>query len=257
MISGTGLPTETFALILFLTAFLVISFLYGTIGHGGATGYLAISALAGLPLQKIRPLALFLNLFVAGSGWYQYNKAGHFRFRLLAPLAIVSIPAAYLGGKIILPPNIFAGILGGILFLVAIRFLFLKQPVSGRTPEDLLDFWTGAAFLGGILGFLAGLTGIGGGVFLSPALLALGWADAKTTAATSAAFIVLNSASGLLALWGPGIFDPLLTVVCLAVVLIGGILGAMWGSRGISTLGLQRVMAGVLVMASIKLLSEA
>jgi len=236
--------------------FLVASFLYSSVGHGGASAYLAISALLGLTRGTMVPIALALNVLVTSLGLWHYGRAGHFSPRLLLPFALTSVPMAYLGGSVEISPQAFALMLGVTLLVAALRLLGLSRTITPRQLRPTL-LWPAGLALGALLGFLAGLIGVGGGIFLSPLLLFLGWADAKRTAATAAAFIWLNSLSGLLAhaLKGSpewGLFIPLL-----AVVALGGAAGSKLGASRLSHVGVQRLLGTVLLLASIKLLLQA
>ena len=185
--------------------FFIVAMLYASVGHGGASGYLALFVLFGIAQSGVVPIALMLNTLVAGLGWIVYMRRGFFSASLLLPFVIGSIPAAFVGGRIQLSSTAFSLVLGATLVLAALRMLFLRevQPVSNVAVTRQRQVWS--VVLGIILGLLAGMVGIGGGVFLSPILLFLKWADAKQTAAVSSAFIVLSvlivsvSVSGTLA----------------------------------------------------------
>lgn len=233
------------------------SFLYSTVGHGGGSAYLAILVLVDLPRTAIAPVALSLNILVSSLGSWNYGRAGHFSFQLLAPFVAASVPAAFLGGSIALPPRAFAAVLGVSLLLAAVRLLWLGRRIKAKWVRAPGYFWPAALILGFGLGFLAGLIGIGGGIFLSPLILLLGWADAKRTAAVSAAFVLLNSASGLSAHALRGGPDLALLLPLLAVVAIGGSVGSRLGAYRFSPVAIQRLLGGVLLVASFKLLHRA
>ncbi len=226
--------------------------LYSSVGHAGASGYLAVMAILGTPTVVMRPTALILNLAVASIGTVQFVRAGYFRWSLLWPLAIASIPAAYVGGRITLPSATYRAIVGVVLLLSAIRFVMtLRSPdvVKRKMPLPL------ALSIGLVLGFLAGLTGVGGGIFLSPVLLIGGWADLRTTAATSVSFILLNSAAGLI---GQGVAVSVVRDIAplwAIAAVIGGLIGAHMGSRRLPVPALRGVLAVVLVAAGIKLIT--
>ena len=238
--------------VLLPAAILVAAVLYSSVGHGGASAYLAVMALAGLSSAVMRPSALVLNLVVAAISAFRFARAGWFRWRLLWPFAVTSIPFAFLGGSITLPEALYKRMLGLVLLFAAYRLWRVfgkgeKPPV----PPPLLA----ALAWGAVIGMLSGLTGVGGGIFLSPLLLLAHWAEPKETAAVSAAFIWVNSFAGLLgkpaslAALPPGI--ALWAVAAAA----GGILGAGLGSRRLPSLVLRRVLAVVLVVAGVKLLA--
>lgn len=239
-----------------LPLFLIAAVLYSSVGHGGASAYLAILVMAGFDRPSIAPTVLVLNLLVTVTGFINYYRAGHFSPRLLLPFVLTSIPGAFLGGMIVLPPKIFSGILGVTLLAASLRFLLLTQAIQPRPSLGSAITYGVGLPVGFILGFLAGLVGIGGGIFLSPLLLILGWADAKKTAAVSAAFIILNSTSGLAAhlLRQTPNWELLLPLA--ATVPVGGLVGSWWGAFRLLPVTIQRLLGVVLLVASIKLLGE-
>ncbi len=233
--------------------FFLIALLYSSVGHGGASGYLAALVLAGYARPSIAPMVLTLNIMVTMLGWFHFKRAGHFSLRLLLPFVLTSVPAAFLGGLILLPTRIFSLLLALGLFCAAIRMLMALRPMHRfHSPSFALLFRIGP-IIGALLGFLAGLTGIGGGIFLSPLLLLIGWAENKQTAATSAAFIVTNSISGLSAHLIRGGGDWSLFLPLGLAVLIGGGIGSWSGAFRLPPLVLQRILGVVLLLASGKL----
>ncbi len=242
---------------LLLPSFLIVSFLYSTVGHGGASAYLAISALVGLSHQEMVPMALSLNLAVAGIGFWHYWQAGYFSRQLLLPFVLTSIPGAFIGGSLSLSPRVFALLLGLTLLLASVRLLGLGREIRPKWTVESRILWPAGLVTGFVLGLLAGLIGIGGGIFLSPLLLFLSWADAKRTAAVSSAFIVLNSASGLLAHTLQGSPNWALGLPLVAAVMIGGGLGSRLGALRFSPVTVQRLLGAVLLLASFKLLQQA
>jgi uncharacterized membrane protein YfcA len=234
----------------------LIALLYSSVGHGGASGYLAVLALAGFAKPAITPVVLWLNLVVAGLAFHAYYRAGHFIPRLLAPFIVTSLPATVIGGMLHVGSRAYALILGAALVLSAGRFLFVPNPVSAPGPVDPRTIWRVGPPAGAALGLLAGLVGIGGGVFLSPLLLLLRWADAKQTGALSAAFIVINSLGGLAGHLARGaMFDWSLAAPLSAAVVIGGTVGSQVGATRLSRPALQRLLAVVLTAAGIKLIA--
>ncbi|WP_231596901.1 sulfite exporter TauE/SafE family protein [Synechococcus sp. CBW1004] len=235
----------------------LVAFLYATVGHAGASGYIAVLALAGLPAALIKPLALLLNLVVAAQGSWQFWRAGHLRGSLLWPLLASGMPAAFLGGWLDLPTEWFQRLVALVLLASALRFLRQpRDPERLHTPPLPLLLLSGAG-----LGLLAGLTGTGGGVFLTPLLLLAAWATTRQAAAVSSLFILVNSFSGLMGLLlarqGIGLAPaPQLGWLLLTVLLAGG-LGSRLGSRHWPVSWIRRVLALVLLLAAWKLLGFA
>lgn len=237
-----------------LAALALVAFLYATVGHAGASGYIAVLALEGLPAAQIKPLALLLNLVVASQGSWQFWSAGHLRAALLWPLLLSGMPAAFLGGWLDLPTAWFQRLVALVLLASALRFL--RQPDDPerlRSPSLLLLLGSGAG-----LGLLAGLTGTGGGVFLTPVLLHAGWATTRQAAALSSLFILANSLSGLLGLLlarqGAAVVPSGRLGWLLLTVLLAGALGSRLGSRHWPVGWIRRCLALVLLLAAWKLL---
>ena len=232
---------------------LFAAFGYAAVGHGGASAYIAAMALAGIAPQEMRPIALLLNILVSSLGAYKFYRAGYFRWRLFWPFAVVSIPLAYVGGAITLPGQAYK-ILVGVVLLYAAWQLWR----SGRAGEEMREVrepplpW--AMAIGAAMGLLAGLTGVGGGIFLSPLLLMLGWAGTKQTSAVAAPFILVNSIAGLAAVFvTKSAALPTYVWILAAAVLVGGWLGAEYGSRRFANPVVRRVLAVVLALADAKM----
>ena len=245
--------------LLVLAALGLVAFLYASVGHAGASGYLAVLALAGFSGSVIKPISLILNVAVASVGAWQFIRAGYLRWRTFWPLVVLSVPAAYLGGSLMLPTLWFNRLVGLVLVVSSIRLL--RDPhdaQSLREPNISVLLLTG-----GGLGLLAGLTGTGGGVFLTPLLLFRRWCTTKQAAACSVMFILLNSLAGLagyvIARGGllAGALDPLVPMMALSVpvVFAAGALGARFGSHHWPGTMLRRLLAIVLLLAATKLLS--
>lgn len=231
-------------------AILVIAFLYSSVGHAGASGYIAVMGLFSLAPEIIKPTVLVLNILVASIGSWHFWKAGHFSWRLFWPFAALSIPFAFLGGWISLPTQTFKLLVGVILLLSAVRF-FTRPPEDTVRQEPSLRV---ALPLGAGLGFLAGLTGTGGGIFLTPLLLFMHWARAKSAAAVSALFILVNSVSGLLGnLSSTKNFPKYAAALAIAAV-VGGAAGSYFGSKRFDSATIKRLLAVVLLIAGAKLI---
>jgi len=234
-----------------LAAIAAVACLYSSVGHGGATGYLAAAALLGLPAGVARPGALWMNCFVAGIAFWRFRRRGYFDARVFLPLAAASVPCAWLGSRLHLDGWMYAWVLGGALFAAGWA-LGRGSPASVEVPGRPVSASV-ALPLGAGLGLLAGLTGIGGGVFLTPVLILARWASAKTAGGISALFIVFNSISGLAGLGeGAIIREP-----AFAAVILLGIAGALVGTHlGVNRwrpTGFRRALAVVLWIAAGKL----
>lgn len=242
---------------LLIPSIFLVAVLYSSVGHGGASGYLAVLALAGFARPEITPVVLVLNILVAVTGFVQYYLAGYFLPRLLLLFVVTSIPGAFIGGMIPVSEKVYAGLLGAALLAAAFRFLFLSRLVTAPTRSGGGPTYRTGLPIGLLLGILSGMVGVGGGIFLSPLLLLLGWADAKETAAVSSAFIVLNSLSGLAAHFLRGNPPAGELLFPLAVtVLIGGYAGSSMGARRLSLLSLQHLLGVVLLVAGLKLVGK-
>lgn len=230
-------------------AFLVAAVLYASVGHAGASGYLAAMAFIGMPTPMMRPTALVLNLLVASIATIRFSRAGLFSWRLFWPFALGSVPLAYLGGAITLPGHWYRTLVGLVLWAAAVR-LWLDIRVAVKQPPPTVT----AMVCGAGIGLLAGLTGTGGGIFLSPLLLFMGWAHIRETGGVSAAFILVNSLAGLAG--NPsslGHLPPQLPLWAFTVC-IGGLIGAELGSRRLGTPAFRRLLGLVLLVAGGKLI---
>ena len=277
-----------------LLLFFVIAFLYSAVGHGGASGYLALMSILQVAPEHMKPVALILNLVVSGIAFIQFYRQGHFLWRLFLPIAALSIPMAYLGGFTPLKDDVYQFGLGVFLLVsVVLLNINLRGRISLKNDDDkrvLADnasqlsreYLLAAAVMGGGIGYVSGLLGIGGGILLSPVLLLLGWTQQKQTAAMGAAFIFVNSMSGLVGfvqqhpLWestaekvsgvaGQAITDgSVLEIYWLSVLMIvgalilpvitGGVAGSWYGSKKFSHRGMKGILSVVLLIAAIKLL---
>ncbi len=238
-------------LAIFYILLFFVAVLYASVGHGGASGYLALMALFAVSPVVMKPTALMLNLFVSLTSFIQFYRGRHFRWKIFLPLALASIPFAFVGGILTIDAEIYKKVLGAFLLIPVTRFfLFPNIPVGQLRPPRLdVSISAGAA-----IGFLSGLIGIGGGILLSPILLMLRWTDQKQAAAISAMFIFVNSLSGLTGQLSTGVSfgpDMLLWVV---IAFAGGLLGAWLGALRFNQRILKYVLATVLLLAAVKLL---
>ncbi|MCC2598778.1 sulfite exporter TauE/SafE family protein [Sphingobacterium sp. FBM7-1] len=233
------------ALVLF-----IVGFLYASVGHGGASGYIAVFSLFSVPVAHYKSLILMLNMLVAGTGFLQFRRAGHFRWATCWPFLITSIPCAFLGARYALDGKVYFILLGLALILPTIRLLGIRpteQPESKPVNTPL------ALFFGALIGLLSGMLHIGGGIFLSPLLILFGWANVKEAAATSTIFITLNSFSGLLGNSGSLHLDSSFALwFCAAAA--GGFIGAYFGSARFAMPTVRSLLSLVLLIACCKLL---
>ena len=228
-----------------------VAFLYASVGHGGASGYLALGALFGVSSVIMKPSALILNILVAGISFWQYRKGGYFRKELFWPFVITSVPASFLGSFITLDDAIYKKILGVLLLFAVARILglFGKAKSEIKRPAFL-----GAMIIGAGIGTLSGMIGIGGGIILTPVILLLGWGDLKETAAASAIFIFVNSIAGLAGQMIQGISFPGEVYIWILAALAGGISGAWAGSFKLNGVALKGILAFTLAIACFKLI---
>ncbi|NNC82357.1 MAG: sulfite exporter TauE/SafE family protein [Flavobacteriales bacterium] len=229
----------------------MVSLLYSAVGHGGASGYLALMSLWSFPVLVMKPTALILNLFVSAIAFVAYARKGHFRSKLLLAFAITSVPMAFLGGGMHIDASLYRKILGVLLIFAVLRMMGL---LGGKTHSSTSVHWLIALLLGAGIGFFSGLIGIGGGVILTPLILLLGWGDMKEAAAVSAAFIWVNSAAALIGFSGTGVHLGNGIYLMAVLALVGGLLGAYLGSVKWDQTRLKYVLALVLVIASAKLI---
>ncbi len=230
----------------------LIALLYGSVGHAGASGYIAVMALCGVAPALLKPTALSLNLVVATVATLAFARAGWFRWRLFMPFAVASVPCAFVGGMVTVPVATYKLVLALVLGYAAWQLWLATRPEDAdetvRPPR-----WPVALSTGALIGVTSGLIGVGGGIFLSPVIMLMGWAGPRTTAATSAAFILVNSAAGLL---GHGLTAgslPAQAPLWAGCALVGGLLGSWLGAARLPPLVLRRVLAVVLVLAAVKL----
>lgn len=240
------MPTVTLLILIFLVALV-----YASVGHGGASGYLAVMSLLGHDASAQRGTsALLLNVLVAGTAWLTFWRAGHGSFQLLWPFVVSSLPAAFLGGWLPVPAQAYRWLLAACLLVAAVRLCL--PPMRDDAPTGAPPLAV-ALPAGGAIGVVSGIVGVGGGIFLSPLMVLLRWATLKRTVAMSAAFIVMNSLAGLAGRWLAGRLHvgALLPMVITAVM--GGLVGARLGAHHVPPCGLRWLLALVLLIAASKL----
>lgn len=241
--------TTTFLLFCILLA--IAAFLYSSVGHGGASGYLALMAIFGYTQEVMRPSALVLNVLVSGIAFWYFYQRKYFSWSLFWPFALASIPAAYLGGLIEADVMVYKRLLGIMLVVAVVRiFIRVLRPDEVVVRVPLLP----ALASGAAIGLMSGLIGIGGGIILSPLILWLGWGGMKQTAAVSALFILVNSMAGLAGLWQSGFTLDERLPWMVGFVLAGGLVGGWLGASFIDPGRLKWFLAAVLLVAAAKLL---
>lgn len=239
---------------LLLLLFPIVAFLYASVGHGGASGYLALMSAFAFPMTFMKPTALVLNILVSGLSFYFYYREKNFKWNLFYPFALTSIPFSFIGGYLKIDAFYYKIILATVLVFAVLRLL----GVFGKEKEHLKPINVPMALaFGALIGFLSGLLGIGGGIILSPVLLLMGWATMKQTAAVSALFILVNSISGLFGFVSQGGTLPASSGLLIGLVFIGGLLGAYYGSTKFNSKGLRIVLSVVIGIAIFKLYATA
>ncbi len=230
---------------------LAAAMLYASVGHAGASGYLAVMAIFAVTPEVMKPTALVLNILVATIAFTQFYRRGSFSWSIFWPFAITSIPFSFIGGVITLPGYIYKPVVGMVLLFAAFR---LFRANSSSTIEiKSIPLW--AAMLSGLgIGLLSGLTGTGGGIFLSPLLLFMGWAETRQTSGVSAAFILVNSIAGLLGHVSSVANLPTTIPIWATAAVVGGFIGSEFGSKRFGSNTLKRLLAVVLVIAGIKII---
>lgn len=228
----------------------IIAFLYASVGHGGASGYLALMALFSFAPETMKPTALLLNLFVASIAFYHYYKEGYFNEKLFLSFAMTSIPFAFIGGMIDVDASMYKKILSVLLIFAVLKILNIIGKESSVIKN--IKLWQGLV-IGSIIGFFSGLIGIGGGIILTPIILLLHWGKMKEAAAVSALFIWVNSAAGLIGQFTSGVTISSQAFILVGLALIGGFFGSFYGSMKFNNKLLRYMLAFVLIIASVKL----
>jgi uncharacterized membrane protein YfcA len=249
------MDTGTLIAILLTALIFVVALLYSTVGHAGASGYIAAMALFGMTPLVMKPTALSLNIIVALIGTIRFYRAGFFSWRTFWPFALASIPAAYIGGALDLPVPIYKSVVGVVLLYSAVR-LFWSAASADNQKTTLVPVWI-ALMVGAAIGLLSGLTGVGGGIFLSPVLLLMGWARTRETSGVSVTFILVNSIAGVLGNYHSITYLSPNLIYWAPAALVGGWIGTELGTRLLPVSGIRKFLSVVLVLAGLKLLSEA
>jgi uncharacterized membrane protein YfcA len=242
--------------LLLAALFFVVAILYSSVGHAGASGYIAAMALLGFAPEQVRPTALALNLLVGGIGLFRWWRGGHVRWRNVLPFVLASAPAAFLSAQIKLPRESYALLLGLVLLVAAIGVF---HHAARAETEDAQSAgrnvpWLPALLVGTSIGVLSGLTGTGGAIFLTPLLLFARWMPTREASGTSVAFVWINSLTGLFGLLHSGQSLPSQLPMWLGVVAVGALIGTQMGLHWLPVRGLRRMLGVVLLIAAAKLL---
>ena len=231
---------------------MIVAFLYASVGHGGASGYIAVLTLCGVSLATYKPVVLILNIVIASIAFIQFYRAGYFKWKLALPFLITSIPSAFFGSHFKVSDKLYNIILGIALLFPILR---LVTKFAKEQPEKKELNIPIALGIGALIGFISGFLNIGGGIFLSPVLILLAWSSANEAAAVSSLFIVCNSLAGLFAVVSNGgVTFAAESYVWLATAIIGGVLGSYLGSHKYKQMTIMYVLAAVLMIASFKLI---
>lgn len=241
-----------YELAILLLLIFIGALLYSSVGHGGASAYLAIMALYGLAPEEMKPIALVLNILVSMVGTWKYYRTGHFAWSIFLPIASASIPFSFIGGFITAPPHIYKTLTGFILLFASYPLLMHKE--NKEQPLNKMPLIT-AMVLGSVIGLLSGLIGVGGGIFLSPLLIFMGWANTRTTSGISAMFILVNSIFGILGLVSANqIALPSYLWLLAPAAVLGGLIGSHLGSRKAKNTTILKFLAFILIIAGVKLI---
>ncbi len=232
-----------------------IALLYAAVGLGGGSGYLAMMGFFNIDPAIMRPAALGLNILVASIGTYKYSRAGFFSWKLFLPFAIASIPFAFIGGCLNLDGNVYRVFVGALLIYSAIRLFLTASRAEEKAPISP-SLWI-SLLAGAIIGFIAGVTGVGGAIFLAPLILLMNWASPKETAGVSVVFVLVNSISGFFGYMSHTPEFPPQIIYWGIAVIIGGYFGAEYGSSRLPNLLIRKVLAGILLVGGAKMFFSA
>jgi uncharacterized membrane protein YfcA len=237
-------------------AFFLVALAYSAAGFGGGSAYLAVLAVSGIPYQTMPQTALACNVVVTLGGVWHFHRGGHLALKLVLPFFLLSIPMAYVGGKLPVDRHVFTLLLGLSLLAAGIHMVLPRRPGAAQALS-VTKRWLIALPVGAALGLLSGLVGIGGGVFLAPVLLISGWTTPKQTAAAASLFILLNSGAGLAGQLAKGPQLSWMTAVLALAALVGGQLGSRAGSYVMSSGNVRRLLAAIIIVVGVRMLWKA
>ncbi len=233
---------------------LLVAFLYASVGHGGASGYIAVLTLFSIPVQVYKPVVLAMNIIIAGIAFIQFYRAGYFKWKLAWPFLITSIPCAYAGSQFKTKDEVYNLLLGIALIFPIIRLLS-NSPKEKKEMKPV--HFPAAVIWGAVIGLVSGFLNIGGGIFLSPVIILLAYGHAKDAAAVSSLFIVCNSIAGLAAVQFTNEIFTTASYTWVAAAVAGGLLGAYFGSHKFALPTVRYILSGVLCIAAVKLILTA
>jgi uncharacterized membrane protein YfcA len=243
---------------LFPIALAIVALLYSAVGQAGGTGYVALMGLVGFASGTIKPTALALNILVSAIGCVRFWRLGLISWRTAYPFAVLGLPFSLLGGALHLPPSMYQPTVGVLLLIAGL--LIARAAVATAAPdrtEPKAPPFLMSLTLGGVVGLVSGATGVGGGIFLAPLVLALGWATMRQTAAISVVFNLVNSAAGLVGAWATLPLLPTRLPIWLACVGLGGLLGSWMGARHLDPRALRMLLAVLLLGAAARMIAAS
>ncbi|MBA4203735.1 MAG: hypothetical protein C0457_01985 [Polymorphum sp.] len=243
---------------LFALALAVVALFYSAVGQAGGTGYVAVMGLSGFDPATIKPTALALNVLVSAIGCYRFYRAGMLTWRTVYPFAVLGAPFSLLGGALHLPASVYMPVVGMLLLIAGVQMLrSVKAATTLDEQAPVVPPFLPSLLVGGVIGLVSGVTGVGGGIFLAPVVLAMRWTETRAAAAISAVFNLLNSGAALLGAWATMPTLPAQLPIWLACVAIGGLVGSWLGARYLKPGTLRLVLAALLLVAAVRMIATS